>query len=59
MSKRAYWIVRAEGAKDDIDHFLYFTRKEAYDHADRMVMFGWCARAYVERCYRQTYAVVK
>jgi hypothetical protein len=56
MSKRAYWIVRPEGAKEDFDHYLYLTKKEAYAAAERMVIFG-ANKVYVDRCYRQTIAI--
>ncbi len=57
MSKRAYWIVRPEGAKEDFDHYLYLTKKEAYAEAVRLVTVGRCDKAYVDRCYRQTIAI--
>lgn len=57
MSKRAYWIVRPHGAKDEWDFYVYLTKKEAYEEAVRMVTYGRCDKAYVDRCYRQTVAV--
>ena len=59
MSKRAYWIVRPEGAKDEWDLYVNSTKRGAYELAAHLVAVGRCDVAYVERCYRQTYAVVK
>lgn len=57
MSKRAYWIVRPQGSKDELDISVHLTRKEAFDYAERLVTHGWYDKVYVDRCYRETYAI--
>jgi hypothetical protein len=59
MSKRAYWIVRPEGATAPQDLYVNSTKRGAYELAAHLVAVGFCGVAYVERCYRQTVAVTR
>ncbi len=59
MAKRAYWIVRPKDSIDPMEVYVNATKRGAYELAAHLVTVGICEVAYVERCYRQTYAVVK
>lgn len=59
MSKRAYWIVRPEGATVPEDLYVNSTKRGAYELAAHLVAMGRCDVAYIERCYRQTVAVTR